>query len=319
MDDKQELIDEVIRQIASKERPSIWADAHPPVSPAVSVKLAQPDLKLVQEHLCRIGLLDPPADGKWGVLSASAWRAFVRVIEGEPGKEVTAARVDRLTKFKSAKDLDLKPKNPEDKENVLAVRCLQKMQRLGMFIAVSMGSNSPTFNIFYLKGTNPDGSKNEDKTDYWNDLRFLAQVAQDGTVILLGCWLATVEPGWFYRRNRMNPDGAFQIELDKQFFAWCLGRHGGAQYPALVQNADISGFRDGNEDGDRDGDKRVGGSFGVNQHHGYNCDTVGRNSAGCLVGKTISGHESFYGYLIKDRRVLVNSGYLFASVVLSGV
>jgi hypothetical protein len=274
--------------------------------------------KEMQEHLIRIGLLDPIADGKWGSLSQSAWRAFTRVI-GCESEDLSQSAIDRLVDFKSFKDLDFKPKNPEDAENILAVKCIKRIVALGTHLTISMGSDKPTYNIFHVTGTNPDGTKNSNKIDQWNDLRFVVEVSQSGLVIVNLCKLATCEPGKHWIDNPMNSNGTFRIAYDKQWFAWSVGRHGSRQYPALVQVEEIDGYRDSDRNGSWSGETLMSGDYmGVNIHHGYDSEFVGQMSAGCQVAKSIAGHEEFMRLVKSDRRYVCNNGYRFGNISLDG-
>jgi hypothetical protein len=275
----------------------------------------------IQQCLINIGLLDGVADGKWGSLTASAYRAARRALTGSESDTIDDAFCDALSKHRSATALGFKAKNPNDPENALAVKLINQMATLGMQINVSMGSTSPTFNIVYVSGTNPDGTKNNDAIDRWNDLRFLIQVAQDGTVLVPLCKLATIDAGQYWRDNPMNALGTAQIDKDKQFIgAWSVGRHGRRQYPALVQVGEVSITRDLNSEGLRDkSDKAYSGSdYGINQHHGYSAANVGQMSAGCLVGQSIAGHELFMESLKRDRRYQANNGYAWSTAILDG-
>jgi Fungal chitosanase of glycosyl hydrolase group 75 len=290
--------------------------------PAKEVKPIDPgDKRAIQLELIRIGVLDGFVDGKWGAISASGYRASRRALTGSESDTIDVGFLAKLAAYPSAADLDFKAKDASNSENTLAVKLIKRMAKLGMQIHVSMGSTSPTYNIVYVSGTNPDGSRNQDSIDNWNDLRFLIQVAQDGTVSVPLCKVATVDAGRYWRENPMNSAGCAQIDKDKQFLAaWCVGRHGSRQYPALVQCGEVSITRDLNRAGLRDSaDKHFSGAdFGINQHHGYDSDTIGQMSAGCLVGRSIAGHELFMSLLCKDRRYQCSNGYAWATAVFDG-
>jgi hypothetical protein len=160
----------------------------------------------------------------------------------------------------------------------------------------SKGYKVSDLNIVYLEGLNAtDWTVNADRIDEWNDTRVV--VGKDGTVYLSAT--ATCEPGWFYRKQRMNKDGAFQIAFGQYLECWQFGKH--FKQDALVQCGTLTGYRDNNEDGSRAGDKVYkGADFGVNQHTTGNDasssapDKVGRWSAGCLVGKHPSTHYNLF-------------------------
>lgn len=154
----------------------------------------------------------------------------------------------------------------------------------------SKGYKIRAMNIVYFEGIDPDLSTvNSDRIDYWNDVRSI--ITDDGDVLMAAT--ATTEPGWYYRLNRLNSNGAAQLAFGQYLDAWCIGDHRGQD--ALVQCDDLKIHRDGNEDGSRAGDTVFTGSeYGLNQHTTSNApDTVGRWSAGCLVGKYPSTHAKF--------------------------
>jgi hypothetical protein len=146
-------------------------------------------------------------------------------------------------------------------------------------------------NIVYFEGLDADDLKtvNSDRIDYWNDIR--AVISNTGDVLMSAT--ATTEPGWYYRKNRLNVGGAAQLAFGQHLDAWEIGDHKGQV--ALVQCAKLKVYRDKNEDGIRTGDPvDVGDDFGINQHTTTNApDMVGLWSAGCLVGKYPSTHAKF--------------------------
>lgn len=161
---------------------------------------------------------------------------------------------------------------------------------------VSKGYKVRALNIVYFEGLNAnDWTENADRIDEWNDIR--AVIGNDGTVYMSA--VATTEPGWYYRQNRMNPDGAAQIAFGQYLDAWQFGKH--FKQDALVQCGQIKVYRDNDENGSRQGDSSyVGDDFAINQHTTGNDadagspDTVGRWSAGCLVGKVASTHYNLF-------------------------
>jgi hypothetical protein len=155
-------------------------------------------------------------------------------------------------------------------------------------------------NIVYFEGLDADDMKtvNNDRIDYWNDIR--AIISDAGDVFMSAT--ATTEPGWYYRtvENRLNPNGAAQLAFGQYLDAWKIGPHK-KQPKALVQIANLKVFRDRNGDGTRTGDPiDIGDDFGINQHTTSNFKTdddvpgmIGGWSAGCLVGKYPSTHAKF--------------------------
>ena len=69
----------------------------------------------------------------------------------------------------------------------------------------------------------------------------------------------------------------------------------------------------------RAGDETFEGLFGINQHHGFDLkkSDIGRASAGCLVGRTKSGHAAFMRLCKEDPRYLSNNSYRFMTAVLA--
>lgn len=147
-------------------------------------------------------------------------------------------------------------------------------------------------NIVYFEGINTDlKTLNDDKLNQWNDVRTI--ISDKGDVLMAAS--ATTEPGDYYTYNRMNPAGAARIAFGQYLECWCLGRH--FKQEALVQCGNIKVHRDANEDGSRKGDAEdTGDDFGVNQHTtgDQNPSTVGRWSAGCLVGAYANTHYNLF-------------------------
>ena len=174
-------------------------------------------------------------------------------------------------------------------------------------------------NIVYVEGIDEDGTINDDAADKWNDLRVV--VGFDGSVpVVLGKWQATTEPGRYYTDNPVNPAGAARIEFG-QYQAWRVGMHRG-DHEALVQRGSVTVARDLNKDMIRTGDARdTGDNFGINQHGPSGVDeapdTVGKFSAGCLVGKTMAGHRAFMAIVKADPRFVADPEYLFRTAILA--
>ena len=137
----------------------------------------------------------------------------------------------------------------------------------------------------------------------------------------MGRWDATTEPGKYYTSVRkIDPRGAARIAFG-QYKAWSVGTHRAGTrtaHEALVQTAPISVFRDLNEDFERQGDEEASGLFGINQHWGYDLpkSDIGRASAGCLVGRTKSGHRAFMALCKADPRYVASNGYRFMTTVM---
>ncbi len=155
----------------------------------------------------------------------------------------------------------------------------------------AMGYTILCRNQIFIEDCDENGNPapNEFRADLWNDRALIIDYnAETGKATMVHNALATCEPGVFYTTHRINPEGAFRIHFG-QYTAWEIGYHH-QQYPALCQCRSIRGYRDDNEDGSRIGDCEVSGNYGVNVHHGYEADTINRDSAGCLVRKFKAAH-----------------------------
>jgi hypothetical protein len=178
-------------------------------------------------------------------------------------------------------------------------------------------------NIVYLEGMDPDGTLNGNAPNQFNDVRATLRFTKTGRPQIIEAWDGTTEPSRFWTNHPMNPDGAARIAFG-QHKAWAVGKHHPGQageHEALVQVGTITVYRDLNQDFSRNGDRTdVGSGFAVNQHWGYDLprDDLGRSSAGCLVGRTKTGHREFMKIVKGDPRYLANSGYRFMTTVIDG-
>ncbi|MEG4133253.1 hypothetical protein QUA41_30550 [Microcoleus sp. Pol11C1] len=174
----------------------------------------------------------------------------------------------------------------------------------------SQGYPIADFNIIYLEGVSVNGRLNSDEPNQFNDCRCIFNSKQ-----CLDIWQATTEPGYYYTDRPMNSAGAFRIAFGFHDRAWEIGWHGNSEpHQALVQVGEVAGYRDYNRDMMRPGDQKVFGCYGINQHWGYDLPSndIGQASAGCLVGRTRSGHQQFMQYCL-------NSGLeLFSTIVIPG-
>lgn len=263
-----------------------------------------------QEALARYGYLDPPADGKWGRISNWAMGEFCSInnLDATEGFSKDVARALLSPK----KPLpDIRPRG-DWFDKVVAY-----MNRKGYSICRYPGCP----NIVYLEGVDPDGTVNDDLPNVFNDLRVLFTIDPSGNAVTR-VWDATSEPGRHWTVNPMNSGGAARIAFN-QYKAWVVGTHmkGRASgHEALVQVEPVTVHRDLNRDFKRTNDKTDTGLFGINQHWGYDApkDDLGNTSAGCLVGRTKSGHREFMAALKADPRFKAHSVYRFMAAVLPG-
>lgn len=258
--------------------------------------------KEVQANLTRLGLLDPPVDGKFGPYSVQAFQDFQALMNlAESGLGVETRRL--LAEVKQIIPLQL--------SNDFASRIIKYMQQKKYFIAVG----KQKYNIVYVEGADGDGNPNKDNLDEWNDRRIVIEIAS-ATPKILGNWVATTEPGYHFTHDPVNSKGAARIDFG-QYKAWQVDMHNG-DHEALVQVGAIKVHRDLNKDGMRPGDTPDEGLFGINQHWGYDLPSVGRASAGCLVGQSCESHREFMKLIKHDRRYQLNHNYVFMTTIIPG-
>lgn len=176
-------------------------------------------------------------------------------------------------------------------------------------------TNPGETNIIYVKGMAPEGDKNDDAPNKFNDARFVVTF-EDGKPVLAGAWQATVDPSRYWTEHRMNPKGAARVKPG-QYTAWVNGKH--HDQDAWVQSGDITVYRDDNEDFSSAGDAEdTSDDFGINQHGGYDLpkNDLGRSSAGCLVGRMMKGHREFMALTKADPRFKANKHFVVTAALL---
>jgi hypothetical protein len=197
----------------------------------------------------------------------------------------------------------------------LVERIIHYMKRQGYQVFVGKRH----YNIVYIEGMNLDGTPNKNKPNQFNDLRLLIEVIE-GKPRIVQKWEATTEPGIYYTENPQHEQGAFRIKPG-QYKAWKVGYHwgngGGEVHEALEQIKPISGYRDLHKTYQREG-KLYTGLYDINQHHGSDVpvDNIGYYAAGCLVGRTIKGHQEFMSLLKQDVRYQKDPNFLFTTSVI---
>jgi hypothetical protein len=268
----------------------------------------------VQTVLIRLGLLDPPVNGRFGPISRFTVAKFAEHL-GLPFDDALTPRIaDAMLTQTEASFMPLALGND------LASRIVKYMQFKGYHVVRMPGA----LNIVYLEGADVKGTPIKDSLDKWNDRRMLISIGADGVPMIDFNAKATTEPGRFFTTHPLNSNGAARIALD-QFKAWQVGfHHPGLQPPrrheALVQSDTITIFRDKNEDGLRAGDPvEMGSSMGINQHSGLdaNANSIGQVSAGCLVGRSNDKHKEFMRRVKKDVRYAeASTGYTFMTAVI---
>ncbi|MBE9004328.1 peptidoglycan-binding protein [Fortiea sp. LEGE XX443] len=265
----------------------------------------------IQILLIGLGLLEPPADAKFGPVTAAAISKFQELTNTGELDFVGAVTAKKLIETKP----DDLPKPPLKLGNDIASKIVKYMlaQNYQVFTAPK------EYNIVYVEGMNGDWTLNNDASNEFNDRRIVIEVV-DGVPKIVDHWQATTEPGRYYTLNPMNPGGAARIKFG-QYKAWAVGGHGTAEiHEALRQVKDIVVHRDFNKDFQRTGDKLDTGLFYINQHWGYDAPSndIKLASAGCLVGRTRQGHREFMAIIKQDRRYVANRDYVFYTTVIPG-
>ena len=266
----------------------------------------------VQQRLTEAGLLEPPPDGDFGPVSHWATDEFLRKVgmTGKGSLDKTAAQALLSTTIASL--------FPLNATATLAGRITAGCQKQGWWIT----RHPECVNIVYVEGLDADGSLNDDAPNVFNDLRLLLRVNRSGNPEIVGSWEATSEPGtYFTKLKKEDPRGAARIAFG-QYKSWSVGMHPRGKpsvaHEALVQVKDITVCRDLNEDFERTGDATFTGLFGINQHWGYDMpkNSIGNASAGCLVGRTKSGHREFMALVKADPRYGASRGFRFMTAVM---
>lgn len=260
----------------------------------------------IQSQLILIGLLDPPVDGKFGPVSNLALNVLCQKanISLTDGFNTTVART-----LLNAADKDYFPLKPQAD---FAGRVVRAMMAQRFWVA-----RHPKYrNIVYIEGCNPDGTPNDNKPNRFNDVRLVFSLTEDGIPTIIDAWDGTTEPSRKWTMDPMDRRGAARIALG-QYKAWTVGMHHN-QHEALVQADDVTVYRDLNKDFKREGDKTYTGMFGINQHWGYDLpkDDLQNSSAGCLVGRTKTGHRRFMELIKQDQRYTVSKRYLFMTTIM---
>jgi hypothetical protein len=265
----------------------------------------------LQALLEDVGLLDPPVDRQFGPVSQWALDALLREL-GLAGAKVIDARVARAVL--GAPNLKLFPVR---RRKSLASRLVRALLAKRYWVQ----RHPECVNIVYIEGMDLDGATNDDAPNEFNDARFALRITPSGLPDIVDAWDATTEPGTYYTVIKpLDPNGAARIAFG-QYKAWSVGIHNAnkrSAHEALKQTAAIKVHRDLNQDFGRSGEPPVEGLFGINQHHGFDMkkSDIGRASAGCLVGRTKSGHADFMRLCKGDPRYLANNSYRFMTAVL---
>lgn len=121
---------------------------------------------------------------------------------------------------------------------------------------------------------------------------------------------ATTDPGTFWLRQPMQPQGTAILSEGQYVGAYSLDLHQG-KYLALCQRAPVEIIRDYNRDAvlDFNNGQKTKGVFGINIHRANAqgiTKSVDRNSAGCQVFENIKDFELFLKMCQKHRQLYGN-------------
>jgi hypothetical protein len=280
----------------------------------IPLALVGNDLGLARELqalLGRVGLLDPPIDGKFGPVSHWALQALLQRLGFASSRTINPVVAQALLSTANVEPYPIKERDS------FASRIVQAMIDKGYWVQ----RHPDCFNIVYVEGAEIDGSSNTNEPNQFNDVRVVLRITPAGHPEIMGAWEATTEPGHYHTVIApLDPGGAARIAFG-QYKAWAVGTHNRgkkSEHAALVQVNDITVHRDLNRDFARTGDVTSSGLFGVNQHSGYDLkkSDIGKASAGCLVGRTRSGHKSFMKICESDARYTASNGYRFMTTVM---
>ena len=274
----------------------------------------------IQEILIECGLLEPPADGRFGPLSTEALFNFQeKMMQKIPDLLQEKGFLGPLT---AKALLEIKPaqfpKPDLNLGNDLASRIIKYMQAK----QYQVSTDKQEYNIVYVEGMNVDGTLNNDAPNCFNDVRMVIEFAGVKPQIV-GRWEATTEPGSHYTYHPMNPKGAARIQFG-QYKAWQVDQHCGASsgcHEALVQTGTLTVHRDFDKNMQRTGDKLdTNNNLDINQHWGFDApkNNIGTASAGCLVGRTRQGHREFMKIIKQDKRYSKNRHYTFWTTIIPG-
>ncbi|MEG4594162.1 hypothetical protein QUB00_20475 [Microcoleus sp. F8_C2] len=175
-------------------------------------------------------------------------------------------------------------------------------------------------NIIYVEGADTDGTENDDRPNYFNDLRIIIAFNDQFQPVIESIYIATTEPGFYYTDNPMNSKGAARIGFG-QYIAWQVGLHGYSNpHEALVQVGEVKVHRDYNRDMKRTGDRIEWGYFGINQHWGwgYPINDIRDASAGCLTGRLCEEHIDFMYRVKSDRRYRFDERFVYPTTIIPG-
>lgn len=260
------------------------------------------DIATVQKRLGELGLLDPPADGLFG--GVSAWALGIAMGGPVQAEAVTSAAVEQA--LAAAQSLPLNPGTD------LASLVVRAQQTRGDWIA----RHASCVNFCCIEGTNLDGGANDDAPNQFKAIKIAYRIeAVTGIPRLIDKWIVTTQPSRYWTENPMNPNGAARV-VPGQYKAWCMGYYHDAA--AWMQAGELAVQRDSKQTFKRYGPIYRGSDFGIHNHqdYGYPRNDEGRSSAGCWVTWQQSDHDKFIALSRGDARFRASNGYRFLGNLL---
>jgi hypothetical protein len=139
------------------------------------------------------------------------------------------------------------------------------------------------------------------------DDRIIVAYADESGRMAAHSFPATTDPGTFWLRQPMHPQGTAILAQGQYLDAYKLGIHRG-QYPALVQQGKVRVIRDYDRDAVLDfaNGNESAGHFGINIHRASSnglTRTVDRHSAGCQVFADAGDFERFMRMCARHREL----------------
>lgn len=123
-------------------------------------------------------------------------------------------------------------------------------------------------------------------------------------------FVATTDPGTFWLKNPLNPQGTAILKEGQYLNSHVIGLHR-SRYLALVQRAPVTVLRDIKRDGSLDfGGKEDTGLFGINIHRALQEGTtkfIDKFSAGCQVLANATEFNKFMALCEQHKNLYGNS------------
>ena len=142
---------------------------------------------------------------------------------------------------------------------------------------------------------------------------FLLVIYREEELMVSTCYQVTTDPGEYWLKNPINPNGTAVLAPGQYRSTWKLGKHQG-KYEALVQRKPVKVWRDNNKDEIIDYNNiellSDEGYFGINIHRSNPYDQsyiVNRWSAGCQVFKKIEDYNNFMELCKESAKIYGNS------------